>query len=267
MQGIYEHDHGGIILTAGVTLHTLASHPLLLARYPALARTASLISTPQIRNTGTLSGNICLDTRCNYYNQTYAWRKASGFCRKKDGDTCWVAPGSSQCLALSSSDTAPVLVSLGATFRLVKHGSERLVPAAEFFRDDGINHLTEDPAEILTEVHLPPPEGARSVYLKLRRRGAFDFPVLGVAAMLQTTPDGVCTAAQILLGAVACKPRVAEHAARLLVGQKVTRDLIAVVAQEAARLAKPLDNTDFAYSYRKRMTAVFVQRALTALMG
>jgi CO/xanthine dehydrogenase FAD-binding subunit len=160
-----------------------------------------------------------------------------------------------------------VLVSLGATFRLVKYGSERLVPAAEFFRDDGIDHLTKDPAEILTEVHLPPLAGARSTYLKLRQRGAFDFPVLGVAAVLRTAPDGVCTAAKIVLGAVACKPRVAEHAARLLVGQKVTSELIAVVAQEAARLAKPLDNTDFAYGYRKRMAAVFVSRALTELMG
>jgi 4-hydroxybenzoyl-CoA reductase subunit beta len=267
LRGIHEKRNGGIILTAGVTLHELTSHPLIVTRFPILARAAALISTPQIRNTGTLGGNICLDTRCNYYNQNYSWRKALGFCRKKDGDTCWVAPGSSRCLAISSSDTAPVLVSLGATFLLVKHGSERLVPAADFFRDDGITHLAKDPAEILTEIHLPPAEGARSTYLKLRRRGAFDFPVLSVAAVLRTTPDGVCTVAKIVLGAVACRPRVAEQAARLLVGHKVTPELLMIVAQEAAKLAKPLDNADLAYGYRKRMAAVFVGQALTELTG
>lgn len=265
LRGIRENENGSVIISAGMILHELASHPLIVSRYPALAQAAALISTPQIRNTGTLGGNICLDTRCNYYNQSYSWRKALGFCLKKDGDICWVAPGSSKCLAISSSDTAPVLVSLGATFLLVRHGSERLVPAADFFRDDGINYLNKDPEELLTEVHLPLPQGARSTYLKLRRRGSFDFPVLGVAAVLRTEPDGVCTAAKIVLGAAACKPRVADKAAGMLVGQKVTQELIILVAQEAAKLAKPLDNTDFAYGYRKRMAEVFVRQALTKL--
>ncbi|MBI3798157.1 MAG: FAD binding domain-containing protein [Deltaproteobacteria bacterium] len=265
LRGIRETENGSVIISAGITLHELAAHPLIVSRYPALAQAAALISTPQIRNTGTLGGNVCLDTRCNYYNQSYSWRKALGFCLKKDGDICWVAPGSAKCLAISSSDTAPVLVSLGATFLLVRQGSERLVPAVDFFRDDGINYLNKDPEELLTEVHLPPPQGTRSTYLKLRRRGSFDFPVLGVAAVLRIEPDGVCTAAKIVLGAAACKPRVADNAADMLIGQKVTQALITLVAQEAAKLAKPLDNTDFAYGYRKRMAEVFVRQALTKL--
>jgi 4-hydroxybenzoyl-CoA reductase subunit beta len=256
---------GGLVVGAAVVLSELESHPLVRSRYPALAQAASLVSTPQIRNMATLGGNVCLDTRCNYYNQTFAWRKALGFCLKRDGDVCWVAPGSSKCLAVSSADTAPVLVALGASFRLVRRGAERLVPARDFFRDDGIHYLAKEPDEILTEVHLPPPAGRRSVYVKLRRRGSVDFPVLGVAVALRTEPDGTCTDAAIVLTAVASRPRPAEEAARLLVGRKITPDLVGQAARAAAKPSKPLDNTDFAYGYRKRMTEVFVARALEAL--
>src|SRR3990172_6375073 len=136
LQGV--HDAGGagdagVVGGAGATLRAIASHPLILSRWPALARAASLVSTAQIRNTATLGGNVCLDTRCNYYNQSYAWRKALGFCLKKDGGVCWVAPASAKCLAVSSSDTAAVLVALEARFLLVRRGGQRLVAARDFF--------------------------------------------------------------------------------------------------------------------------------------
>src|SRR5947208_1520395 len=115
----------------------------------------------------------------------YVWRKAIGFCMKKDGHICWVAPSSPRCWAVSSSDVAPVMVALGAEYLLVGPGGERVVPAARFYHNDGINYLTKQPDEILTTVRLPAPDGWDAVYHKLRRRDAFDFPVLGVAAWVK----------------------------------------------------------------------------------
>ena len=189
------------------------AHPEVRARYPALATAAGAVSTPQLRNMGTLGGNVCVDTRCNYYNQSYEWRKAVNFCMKKDGEICLVAPGSPRCWAVSSSDTAPVLWSLGASVRLAGPAGERTIPISALYQDDGIQYLTKQPGEIVTEIVLPPADGARSVYLKLRRRGSFDFPVLGVAVALHMDGD-IVRQARIVLGAVASLPREAPEAAR-----------------------------------------------------
>ncbi|HEV2580519.1 MAG TPA: FAD binding domain-containing protein, partial [Ktedonobacteraceae bacterium] len=180
----------GMRIGAGVTLTRLAEHPALLEHYPALATAAGSVSTPQLRNAGTIGGNLLLDTRCNYYNQTEFWRRSIGYCMKKDGDVCLVAPGSPRCWAISSADTAPVLVSLGASVRLVSARGERVIPVHELFRDDGMYPYTKAADEILTEVILPPAAGWQSVYLKLRRRGSFDFPILGVAVALRPAGDG-----------------------------------------------------------------------------
>jgi 4-hydroxybenzoyl-CoA reductase subunit beta len=256
----------GLRIGAMTTLTRVARHPVVTAHYPALARAAGVVSTPQLRNAGTLGGNLCVDTRCNYYNQTHEWRKAVGFCLKKDGDVCLVAPGSPRCWAVTSSDTAPVLIALGAEVRLVGRAGERQVPVAALYRDDGIDYLGKAPDEIVTEVRLPPAGGWRATYWKLRRRGAFDFPVLGVAAALRLE-GGVCREARIVLGAVASRPREAPEAAGALVGQRLEPEVIARAAHLAARPARPLDNTDLVYHYRKRMTRVYVERALRELAG
>jgi 4-hydroxybenzoyl-CoA reductase subunit beta len=256
----------GLTIGAGTTLTAVARHPEIAGRYAALAQAAGLVSTPQLRNMGTLGGNVCVDTRCNYYNQSYQWRKAIGFCMKKDGDICLVAPGSPRCWAVSSSDTAPVLWSLGATARLVGPRGERTIPLPELYRDDGIAYLAKRPEEVLTELVLPPADGLRSIYLKLRRRGAFDFPVLGVAVALRTDGDTV-REGRLVLGAVASQPREATEAAALLRGARLTPELIEQVADRAARPSKPLDNTDLTHPYRKKMTRVYVARALRALAG
>jgi 4-hydroxybenzoyl-CoA reductase subunit beta len=245
----------------------VSSHPLIRPNsYHAVAEAAELVSTPLLRNMGTLGGNLCLDTRCNYYNQSYQWRKAVNFCMKKDGEICLVAPGSSRCWAVSSSDTAPVLWSLGASVRLAGPGGERTIPISALYRDDGIQYLAKQPGDIVTEIVLPPADGLRSVYLKLRRRGSFDFPVLGVAAAVRMDGETV-RAARIVLGAVASLPREAGAASALLVGQRLTPELIERAAEAAYRPAKPLDNTDFGHPYRKKMTRVFVARALRRLAG
>ena len=257
----------GLNIGAGVTLTQVSRHPVVAQAYPALAYAAGVVSTAQLRNMGTIGGNLCLDTRCNYYNQSYHWRKSIGFCMKKDGDICLVALSSPRCWAVSSSDTAPVMIALGASVRLVGLDGERVIPAQALYRDDGMQYLTKAPHEILSEIMLPPADGLRTAYLKLRRRGAFDFPILGVAVALRLADDGTCTHAKIVLGAVASYPVEAQHAASLLIGQKLTPEVIEAAAQAAAKPAKPLDNTDMLLSYRKKMAPVYVARALRQAAG
>ncbi len=256
----------GLVIGAGTTLTDVSEHPAVREHVPALAVAAGLVSTPPLRNMGTIGGNVCVDPRCNYYNQSYQWRRAIGFCMKKDGDICLVAPGSPRCWAVSSTDTAPVLWSLDARARLVGVGGERVVPVASLFKDDGIDYLAKARDEVLTEILLPPVDGLRCAYLKLRRRGSFDFPVLGVAVAFSLDGGRVKTA-KIVLGAVASQPREAVEAGALLVGERLTPALIAEVAEVAARPSKPLDNTDLTHPYRKKMTKVFVARALRRLAG
>jgi 4-hydroxybenzoyl-CoA reductase subunit beta len=266
LRGVRGNPREGFTVGAGTTLSTLARHPEIVRHYAGLATAAGLVSSPQLRNMGTIGGNLCVDTRCNYYNQSFAWRKAIGFCMKKDGDICLVAPGSPRCWAVSSSDTAPVAWSLGAKVRLVGPAGERVVPAEALYRDDGIQYLAKQPNEILTELILPPAEGRRSAYMKLRRRGSFDFPVLGVAITLRLDGD-VVREARIVLGAVASTPREASKASAALIGARLTAETIDAVADVAAGPSRPLDNTDFTHPYRKKMTRVFVARALRRIAG
>ena len=257
----------GVTIGAGVTLASVASHPEVADGYRGLALAAIAVSTPPLRNMGTLGGNLCLDTRCNYYNQTFHWRKSIGFCMKKDGDICLVAPGSDRCWAISSTDAAPAAIALGARLRLVGPRGERVIDAAQFYRDDGIEHLSRGREEILTDVMLPPADGWRSTYWKLRRRGSFDFPILGVAAALRLGPGGIVEDARVVLGAVASRPVIASDASALLVGQRPTAELVARAAQVAYQPAKPLDNADLTIGYRKKMSRVYVERALRELAG
>ena len=247
-----------------VTLTELSNLPTFQHSYPAVAHAAALVSTPLLRNMGTLGGNLCLDTRCNYYDQTYEWRKAIDFCMKKDGHICWVAPSSPRCWAVSSSDVAPVAVAIGAEFLLVGPQGERVIPAGRFYHNDGINYLTKQPDEILVEVRLPAPDGWDAVYHKLRRRGSFDFPVLGVAAWVRRE-GGRVTDARIVLGGVASWPQEIPEAAAALRDGELGDDAIAAAAAAAYRPAKPLDNTDFDLSWRKQMTRVYVKAALEEL--
>jgi 4-hydroxybenzoyl-CoA reductase subunit beta len=266
LRGIGGSVREGMRVGACTTLTAVATHPGLARAYAGLATAAGLVSSPQLRNMGTLGGNVCVDTRCNYYNQSYEWRKAIGFCMKRDGDICLVAPGSPRCWAVSSSDTAPVLWSLGAQVRLAGPDGERTVPIAALYRDDGIQYLTKRGDEILTEIVLPAAEGWRSAYLKLRRRGAFDFPILGVAAAVRLEDD-VVREARIVLGAVASLPREAPRAAAVLVGRRLTSETIEAAATAAAGPARPLDNTDLTHPYRKKVTRVYVARALARIAG
>jgi len=247
-----------------VTLSKLSNLPTFQRSQSAVATAARLVSTPLLRNMGTLGGNLCLDTRCNYYNQSYEWRKSIDFCMKKDGHICWVAPSSPRCWAVSSSDVAPVMVAIGAEYRLVGPQGERIVPAGRFYNNDGINYLTKQPDEILVDVGLPAPDGWDAVYHKLRRRGSFDFPVLGVAAWIQWKGKTVADA-RIVLGGVASYPQEVPEAGAALRGMSFGAESIAAAADAAYRPSKPMDNTDFDLSWRKQMTRVYVTRVLNEL--
>ena len=255
---------GVMTLGAALTLTELCDSPTVRRSHAVVAEAADLVSTPLLRNMGTLGGNLCLDTRCNYYDQTYEWRKAIDFCMKKDGHICWVAPSSPRCWAVSSSDLAPVMVALGAEYLLIGPAGERLVPAGRFYQNDGINYLTKQPDEILAQIRLPAPDGWSASYLKLRRRGSFDFPVLGVAASVRWSGKRVGEA-RIVLGGVASRPQEIPEAAAVLRGTELEPEAIAAAAEAAYRPAKPLDNTDFELSWRKQMTRVYVVRALEHL--
>ncbi|MGC1619266.1 MAG: FAD binding domain-containing protein [Candidatus Acidiferrum sp.] len=260
-------DHAGLRLGACATLADIARDERFRNGLTALAQAASLVATPPIRNMATLGGNLCLDTRCNYYDQNYEWRKAINFCLKKDGDICWVAPGSPKCMAVSSTDTAPALIALGARVRLVSRNQDREVLLAELYNNDGLDYIKRRPNEILAEVLLDDLHGWKSTYWKLRRRGSFDFPVLSVAAAARLSGAGVVEEARIVIGSAACRPLVAVDAAKSLEGRALNADAIAEAAVLAARVAKPLDNTDFDMSWRKKVTGEFVTCALRELRG
>ena len=258
----------GLWIGAGESLTAVSNHRLITKHLPALAHAAESVSTPQLRNMGTIGGNVLVDTRCNYYDQTFFWRQAVGFCLKKDGDVCLVAPGSAKCLAIASSDTAPVLMSLEAEAVLVSPNGERRVKLEGLYRDDGIDYAAKAKDEVLKGLLIPAENLARrNAYFKLRRRGSFDFPVLGVAATMTTNERGECRQASVVLTAVAPAPKVVIEAQALLQGKKITQELIDAVAEAGAKAAHPLDNADLDYWYRKRMAKVYTQRALAEVAG
>lgn len=260
-------EDGWLTLGAAVTLKRIESDPLVLERYPALAEAAHLISTPQVRAVGTLGGNVCLDTRCNYYNQSYEWRRAIGFCMKKDSEICRVAPGGDRCWAVSSADTVPVLVALRAEVSVLGTSGPRRVPLEKLYLDDGLIPMTLDRGEIVTAVHIPPPDAWRCLYRKFRIRQSFDFPLVGVAAAVRLAPDRRVDDARVVLTAVASFPERATAAEQAIVGEHLTEGVIQAAGQLIYRQAKPMDNTAGSIFHRKRMARVLFERALRSLAG
>jgi 4-hydroxybenzoyl-CoA reductase subunit beta len=249
---------------ACVPLSEIEHHRRVRRTYPGLAHAIEEISTPPLRNMGTLGGNLLLDTRCNYYDQNYEWRQAIDFCMKKDGKICWVAPASPKCLAVQSADSVPILIALGATAVLASPEETREVRVEDLYRNDGIRYLDKQPDELLTEIRIPAPNGWEASYRKLRRRGAFDFPVLSVGAAVRRE-GGRVVEARIVLGAVSSAPVRAAEAERVLAGRTLDPDAIAAAAEAAAGPSRPMDNTDFSFLWRKEMTKKWVAAALRQL--
>ena len=261
LRSIPELRANGRALGSGTTLAQIVQKPQLPL---GLRQAAHQVATVHLRNMGTLGGNLCLDTRCNYYNQNYEWRKAIDFCLKKDGDICWVATASKRCVAASSTDCAPALMAIGAKVKLVSATGERELALEELYNNDGIDYLRRRPDEILTEVSVR--KDVKSSYWKLRRRGAFDFPVLGVGAAASFDGD-VITEARVALGAVASRPFLVDKAGEFLKGKRLTDEVIEEAAKLVASRAKPLDNADLDLYWRKDVTGAFAGYALKELRG
>jgi 4-hydroxybenzoyl-CoA reductase subunit beta len=264
VKGAREISNGsGLRLAAGATLTEVAAHPTVRAKYTALAQAAGVVSTPQLRNMGTIGGNLCLDTRCNWYDQSLFWRTAEGYCMKTHPSVvCRVAPSSPRCLAVASADTVPALIALGAKVTVENAGGRRELDLAELYREDGIRYLAIGRDDVVVSVTLPDTTGWRSTYLKLRDRNSFDFPIAGVAAAVRLDGDTV-TEARIAVTALASRPVAVD--AKALVGTKLDDDAIAAAADAVHKAARPMDNTSGTISQRKRAARVFTERALRSL--
>ncbi len=249
------------VVGAGLTLAAASSDPTLTTKFAGYAEAAGLVSSPPLRNSGTIGGNLCVDTRCNYYDMTYEWRKAAGFCMKKDGDICLVAPSSPRCWAVSSSDTAPMAIALEGTVTLAGPDGERELPVSALYRDDGMVYLAKRPEEVVTELTLNARPNRRSAYVKLRRRGSIDFPIAGAAVAAQLDGDMVIEC-HIVMSAVASHPLASRAAEDFLKGRRLDAETIREAAELAAKPAKPLDNADLSHFWRKRMVRVVVEQAL-----
>ncbi|HKI03308.1 MAG TPA: FAD binding domain-containing protein [Thermoanaerobaculia bacterium] len=262
--------NGSIHIGATTLLDDVARHAAVRERYPAFAAAVQSISSPPLRNMGTIGGNLCVDTRCTYYNQTEDWRRSIDYCMKEEGTICWVATSSPRCWAHTASDSAPMAIALGAEVKLVSADGERVIPLENLYNDDGIAYLAKRPDEILTGLHLPAEAAAgrcRSAFWKLRRRGSIDFAVLSVAAAVWTNPGGTVTQARIHLGAVASYPLPAREAADFLVGKTLTEETIAEAAKLARKVATPMDNTDFQTQWRGVMVQRYTEAALREVAG
>lgn len=253
----------GVRIGACESLDSVARHPVIRDRLPSLATAASLISGPQLRRMGTIGGNVCLDTRCTYYNQTFFWRKALGFCLKKDGEDCHVVKGGTRCVAAHSADTAPVLMTLDAELEIAGPSGRRTVSIDDFFTSDGIWNRRMEKDELLVAVHAPfPVAGTRLAFQKMRARAAIDFPLLNLAAAVRLDTDNRVEALQMVASAMGSYPRRIGKLEEAAVGNALTPTVIDVVAQQAFRQCHPLDNLIDDTEWRRAMVPVLVRRVL-----
>jgi 4-hydroxybenzoyl-CoA reductase subunit beta len=262
LRGIQATADGGVSIGALTTLAAIEHSPLIRGDYPVLYHATKTVASPVLRNMGTLGGNICLDTRCLWYNQSLLWRKSCGFCLKKDGDLCHVAPSSKTCWAAFSGDTPPALLCLGAEIEIAGPDGVRRVPLAEFYVNDGIVRLHLAPNEVVTRVFLPAlARGWRGSYQKLRVRGSIDYPLAGVAVAMKMR-NGRVEDARMAITAVNPAPHLVKDVDARLVGMEVGQELAETVGELASRTAKPLTTSALTPEYRREMVKVFAKRAL-----
>jgi 4-hydroxybenzoyl-CoA reductase subunit beta len=257
----------GLHLGALVTLDELSWHEAVRAAHPALARAAGLVAGPQLRNMGTLGGNLCLDTRCTYYNQSFFWREALGFCLKKDGVHCHVVPQGKRCVAAHSSDVAPVLIALGAEVEIAGRAGRRTIRVEDFFVGDGVHNNVLAPCELVTRVRVPASSrGLECGYGKLRPRNAIDFPMLSVAFAARRK-DGICEEIRVVVSALAARPKTIGGLDALAVGKPLDAVLLERIAQAAYKQCRPQTSIPYDADWRHEMVPVFVRRAAREALG
>lgn len=267
LRGVRRED-GVVRIGATTTLDALSQDPLVRAELPSLAEACAEVAGPQLRRMGTIGGNVCLDTRCVFINQTYFWRHALGFCLKKDGSRCHVVAGGRRCVAAASNDTAPVLMTLGARLVLESPRGRREARIDDFYTTDGVFNQARERDELVTEVVVPVP-APRTVaaYRKLRARAAIDFPELGVAVLARLDPQGRAEHADICVTALGARPARVLKLEPLYKGRPLDEGVIAALAEAAHRRCKPLDNIASDPTYRREMVPVFVRRAFRAALA
>jgi 4-hydroxybenzoyl-CoA reductase subunit beta len=262
MRGIKPTSDGGAEIGALTTLREIERSQFLRHHYPVLTEAAATVASPVLRNMGTLGGNICLDTRCLWYNQSLTWRKGCGFCIKKDGDLCHVAPGGSKCWAAFSGDTPPALLCLNAEIEIASATGVRRIPLREFYTSLGDNYRKLDAKELVTRVFLPASTAnLTGIYRKLRIRGSIDYPLAGVAVVMKRSNEHIADA-RIGITAVNPAPMLVGGASELLTGTVIDESLAEAAGDLAARTAKPLTTSALTPEYRREMIRVFTKRAV-----
>ncbi|HKS81766.1 MAG TPA: FAD binding domain-containing protein [Candidatus Acidoferrales bacterium] len=263
LSGIEFSPSNGLRIGALTTLTQLLASPVVREKVPVLSGAVATIAGPLQRNMGTLGGNLCLETRCRWYNQSHLWRTALGGCLKKDGDICHVAPGGKFCWAAWSGDSAPALLTLEAEIEIAGPAGVRCIPLASFYKKDGKDRINLATGEILTAVRVPVRmAGRRGVYRKLRVRDSIDYPLAGVAFSMDVDEAGVCRDARLALTGVNPAPLLVRQAGELLAGRKLSGELIGRVAHAAIQTAKPLTTSASTPVYRREMVQLFTRRAL-----
>jgi 4-hydroxybenzoyl-CoA reductase subunit beta len=264
LRGIKPQPDGGVEIGASTTLREIERSDFLRRHYPVLTEAAATVASPVLRNMGTIGGNICLDTRCLWYNQSLTWRKGCGFCIKKDGDLCHVAPGGTKCWAVFSGDTPPALLCLNAEIEIVSAAGTRRIPLRDFYTGLGDSYRRLQPNELVTSVFLPATSADyRGVYRKLRVRGSIDYPLAGVAVVMKGS-NGHIADARIGITAVNPAPLLVKGATELLAGGPLDEALAEAVGDLAAKTAKPLTTSALTPEYRREMIRVFTKRAVLA---
>ena len=265
MQGIRVVPGVGVEIGALTALSAIEDSEFIRRNYRVLHEAAATVASPILRNMGTLGGNICLDTRCLWYNQSLQWRRSCGFCIKKDGDLCHVAPGGTRCWAAFSGDTPPALLCLGAELEIVGPKGVRRLPLKDFYSGVGDAHLKLDPNEMLARVLLPEnSSGWKGSYQKLRIRGSIDYPLAGVAVAFKKN-GGPVEAARVAITAVNPSPLLVPGSDHALVGRQIVDEHVAMVVGElAAKTGKPLTTSALTPEYRREMIRVFAKRAVLA---
>jgi 4-hydroxybenzoyl-CoA reductase subunit beta len=262
IHGIHVRPGAGVEIGALTPLSAIEDSEFIRRNYRVLHEAAMTVASPILRNMGTLGGNICLDTRCVWYNQSLQWRRSCGFCIKKDGDLCHVAPGGKFCWAAFSGDTPPALLCLGAQLEIVGPGGLRRAALQDFYTKVGDARMKLERNEMLTRVFLPEESsGWKGSYMKLRIRGSIDYPLAGVAVALKKN-GGPVEAARVAVTAVNPAPLLVAGAENALVGKQIDEHVAAVVGELAAKMAKPLTTSALTPEYRREIVKVYAKRAV-----
>jgi len=260
-------NEGSTSIGASVTLSDLAANSLIAEKFPAFNHAVKSVASKHIRNMASIGGNICLDTRCWYYNKSKLWRDSREVCYKVGGNLCHAIKGSNRCHAINSSDTAPVLIALDARVSVVKKGHERLIPIKDFFRDNGVQPSVLEPEEMLTSLILPKSSGSsRSTFIKVSNRRGLDFGIGNIAAIVRENGKGI-TQVRLIIGSMVSAPLLLEKASQVIMESGLTEKSIEKAAETARSELGTLTNLFTSAGYKRHLAEVLVRRALYNLMA